>query len=248
MGQNIADWKKVTLYLPYVSGLVVVFGLLRQASYYHYYQIEIQNFIGISELLLAWMDEMYSFLSFLVFIILSLATDTYIAEYVYEWPLKKKNRQALIWRMIASFVLFIVFFTIPPGVLALFLLVGLLLPISLFPAYIIVNNFFQDTLGWGKLNLTVFKFIYGSVFSILLIFNLTRKAISEVNEGNYYGTTITTEDSVYISNSNSTYIGKTEKYYFIFNKEDSSSTIIPSDEVILFKLKSKRYSPIKNAK
>jgi len=39
---------------------------------------------------------------------------------------------------------------------------------------------------------------------------------------------VTTSDTTYVSADNSFFIGKTEKYLFIYKKKDSSTDIIPS--------------------
>ena len=51
-------------------------------------------------------------------------------------------------------------------------------------------------------------------------------------------TKIYTNDSTYISESSNYFIGKTEKYYFIYNKDKKSSLVIPEREVSKFELHS----------
>lgn len=70
------------------------------------------------------------------------------------------------------------------------------------------------------------------VFSILffIIFK-TSLEIGRINRNWYKGTIVKTADSTYTSIDSSYFIGKTEGYIFIYNKKDTTTSIIPTSEV-----------------
>jgi len=79
------------------------------------------------------------------------------------------------------------------------------------------------------------------IISVLMVVTLlgtrTSNDIRHVEHGMYKSTIIKTKDSTYISTDSSFFIGKTEKYVFIYNKKDSTTTIIPTESVELITMK-----------
>ena len=63
--------------------------------------------------------------------------------------------------------------------------------------------------------------------------------IERVEDGKYDGTIIKTEDSSYVSNRESFFIGKSEKYVFIYNTKDTSTLVIPTESIKQMRIKSK---------
>ena len=59
--------------------------------------------------------------------------------------------------------------------------------------------------------------------------------VDATEKGEYTGTKIFTKDSTYVSDKNHFYIGKTQNFYFIYNK-NSSTLVIPEREVTKFEL------------
>ena len=72
--------------------------------------------------------------------------------------------------------------------------------------------------------------------SIYIVVAFSAADCVATEQGEYAGTKIYTKDSTYISDSSHFYIGKTQNYYFIHNK-DSSTLVIPEREVTKFDLK-----------
>lgn len=221
-------------YVPYLSGLIIILGLIRQIVYYHHYDIEIQNYIGVSELLLAWVDELLIF-SFAMFIFLinsifslndssfklnilgkiGIPLFTLLLCYIFTQQLLANDYVISTTYLI---LIFIVFFPM---------------------AGWIINGI----LNTHTISLANFKFSYFSVLVILVLVLITRNSINKVENGKYIGTKIFTEDSTYISDINHFYVGKTESFYFIYNKEAKTSLAIPEREV--FKFEMKKNIPVK---
>jgi hypothetical protein len=97
---------------------------------------------------------------------------------------------------------------------------------------------------------TLYK-LFGKSLAIVIVialsFNLfttllTRisNEIESVENGRYTGTIITTKDEKSdTSNATHYFIGKTEKFVFIYNKKDSTTAIIPTDDIKKIILKEK---------
>lgn len=81
-------------------------------------------------------------------------------------------------------------------------------------------------------SLTKLLTLVGFVQLILAI-----EEIGQIKAGKNLGTIIITEDSSYISTPENYYIGKTEKFAFIYNINDSSSLAIPIENIKIIKHK-----------
>jgi len=75
---------------------------------------------------------------------------------------------------------------------------------------------------------------YIAVFLFLTLIALIGLSVFEVEQtenGKYKGTIIKTTDNTYLSIETSFFVGKTEKYLFIFNKKDTTTFILPAESV-----------------
>jgi hypothetical protein len=77
------------------------------------------------------------------------------------------------------------------------------------------------------------------VFLAFYVLSATSNQIHFVETGKFNGTKIYTADSTYTSTDSSYFIGKTEKYVFIYNTKNKYTRIIPSESVLKIDLVSK---------
>ena len=82
------------------------------------------------------------------------------------------------------------------------------------------------------------NFSFMSVFVFASSVRLTTD-ITSIETGKYKGTIITTSDITYISNDSTYFIGKTEKYVFIYKSKENGTLVIPTESVKQMFIKSK---------
>lgn len=228
--KKTVSFSKLKEYLPYFSGLIILLGLLRQMIYYSYYHVEIQNYIGVSELLLAWMDEAWLFVFFVfntTMLFIFFSNQKYPKGKYATVKLKNMENRMIKISSIATFLLTIIlcFFSLyyfAAGIITFFFL----------PFYSLAKRI----LKFYPVSLKAFQFIYFSIGVFVTFTLLTAGSIHGVNKGAYTGTKIYTKDSTYVSDSIHFYIGKTTNYYFIYNKDKKSTLVLPEREVSKFEL------------
>jgi len=111
-----------------------------------------------------------------------------------------------------------------------------LLAYFIFIFYTLVVEFFRYFIFHGsKFKPKYFHLVFTLLLLGWLLQWFTLRDISKVRYGYYMGTKIYTKDSTYISDSSHYYIGKTQNYYFIHNR-DNTNMIIPEREVLKFDL------------
>lgn len=116
-----------------------------------------------------------------------------------------------------------------------FLIGNLLITTFLVPA--LLTNSFKTELFSTCNRIQGLMYIYVLTYFVLMF---TGTEIKKLGKGKYNGTKIITADTTYISTLNNYFIGKTEKYVFIFNVKEKSTTIIPTESVSKMEIASKK--------
>jgi len=243
---NESIWKNFKSAFPYLYFLIVILNLIKQGIYYFHFNIGIQDYIGLSELLLPIANFATPIMAFILIC-------CFYLWFVENNPVVVYRREKLImenakWTKIFWTEIRVTLFSLVAGIifsiigewLFVFTLVAVEL-IIIYPviSYFIIKNL--DNSYQKKLNPYL---LLVPLFITLIIFFIIGTVMEEnkVENGIYSGTKIYTKDTTYFSNSVHYYIGKTTNYYFIFNKDRQSSTIIPEREVIKFELKENEIS------
>lgn len=221
------NWKSIKEYLPYFSGLIILLGLLRQMVYYIHFNIPIQNYIGVSELLLAWIDESFLFFTNLIILI-------FYMRFLSVGSNFNLNRLGkIIFPLFAIFLFYQFINLLISRQYYSSITFLIIIFVSLYPlAGWIINIVLKKT----PIKLAYFQLIYFSICVILIFILVTRNTLKYVDDGKYIGTKIYTNDSTYVSDSTHFFIGKTENFYFIHNKDKKSTLVIPEREVSKFEL------------
>jgi len=222
------NWKSLKEYIPFLSVLsagIILFSLIEQCIYYGHFNIQIQGYTGISELFLAFADK-------LMLIVVGTAALAIVAWFYW----RKKSKIGATDLIILGIVCLVN--------LAMLLnhaadadYIRYLVPLVLI-SYIILTFmvYWGFSRVFGKeINIRILSTFYIIVAFFLLLVNTTYLEEDTTEGGRYLGTKIFTKDSTYVSDSTHFYIGKTQNYYFIYNK-DSSTLVIPEREVTKFDL------------
>ncbi len=233
--------KKFLGYLPHLSVLIIILGIIKQVIYFNYFKIPIQYFLGLPEIGLIVSSDLLIIAPtvFLMFLI-AIGEKTIFSKPEKIEPEvtleeRKKNAKTLIIYLsilivVSTVMLFLdihyslkITFRISIGLSATMIILLLYLPR------------FKDVLSDKEAKIAF-------IFSFLLIVGIIFKTANDIEaakEGKYKGTRIYTADSIYTSTDSSFFIGKTEKYIFIYNEKRKTSRIIPSESVKMIDMQSK---------
>lgn len=244
MGEKSFEEKKETKFktvlgiLPQFSILILLLSLVNQIIYYKRFALPIKYFTGFSELGLLVSDDL--FLTVLgLFFLIYYGYQYYSDISVPKSKTKEKKASDINPILIFSILVIIIF--------------------SLFISQSYVKDYSLKLLLWFfiffffaavifHLWLTLERTILGDRLALIVgvtsltiasLLAVTGFNIERVEDGKYDGTIIKTEDSSYVSNRESFFIGKSEKYVFIYNTKDTSTLVIPTESIKQMRIKSK---------
>lgn len=223
------NWKTLKEYIPLLSVLsagIILFSLIKQCIYYGHFNIQIQDYIEISELFLAFAGQ-------LMLIVVGTAALAIIA--VSHW----QNRPKIgVIKLIVLGIIIFVFLGMNLNHATDSTYFRYLIPLGFLSMVITISMIrFDSKKAYSiEINIRNLPTFFVIVVFFLLLINITYLEAASTESGQYLGTKIFTKDSTYVSDKNHFYIGKTQNYYFIYNK-DSSTLVIPEREVTKFELK-----------
>lgn len=235
---------RVIKYLPILSVYIIILGLINVYSYYSNFQIEIYQYISITEIGIILTKELFFLCLFSCIVIVLIIGYKDYANRIGKQSIRQKRHLIFLFRVLkrAFFLVFISTFLILLLInLELFLVVdkdlimfytSFFLLVMTIPIFIFRFKFLIKTFGIEKT--VVFLFV---LTTISLMLTSASYSSYRTRHGKYYGTIVMTSDSTYISTDSSFYIGKTQSYIFIHNAKDTSTISIPADRVIYLKIK-----------
>lgn len=245
--------KNIISHLPLFTVLIIILGIIKQILFYTNFNLPINSFLGLSELGLIISDDLIVYVP-VVLIMLSI---------IFYFPINnkttiKKGQEILngeeIDKQVKSLKKDLQRFLLLPRILLGFMLTfgiykitnavnfyekifvaALLQFFVLFAIIVFVQSYFLKHVSRHS------SFVALMFFSMLITFLLIgiSTEIHKVEKGKYAGTIIKTTDSTYISTDSSYFIGRTEKYLFIYNSKDSSALILPSEAIKSILIKKK---------
>jgi len=259
---------KIKERLPLITIIIFCLSLIKETAYYWHYGISITEFISLSEVGLLFANTLILLLLFIIIpYIFKILRDeievinfTEAANYVKEkFPErfeprvekiktpksiihynKPLNRASTLVLIIAD-ILFLLFFLSAlihygkPDYKYLYyaIIIGIIGVLMIGYKLVFYSEYRKQRKG-----LHIVLIALGLIALALIIAHLD---ISQVDRGKFFGTKIVTNDSStnHISDKNHYYIGKTDKYLFIYNSTDTSTSIINIQEVKTFDLKEK---------
>jgi|GEM_PF-1781133 len=233
--------------LPKLSVLIIVISIVYNIFYYNYFGLQIKYFMAFSELGIAISDDLVYLIPGYMLLVLTTMFSDKLNKFVTKVNRKKQGddekeikileeKNAVFARFIVSALILTIFileinFRHSKLIIfksALTMLVGFCI-ITIITAK---ENYLPNNL-LAKWNFTlVALFIISATFRLSFI-------LDRVTGGKYNGTIITTSDTTYISNDSTYFIGKTEKYIFIYKAKENGTLVIPSETVKQMFIKSK---------
>lgn len=229
-----------------ITAIIIVLGFIKNGLYYTYFNVPIKYFIGLSEIGMFISDDIlkviFAIASGQIFnLIGSLFSEDKPAveeakkEETAETIAKRKKRQGIYkvigWIAVFATTIFcIIYFDGYIGKIYVYTIIfGALVMYK-----VVENRNYFITRGYHYYHIIG---IYLAIFMCMEIITSSATDIKKTSKGKYNGTIIITEKGSDTSSSKRYFIGKTDKYYIIYNTLDSSADIIPSESVKGFHLK-----------
>jgi len=244
--------KKFLSSIPHMTLVVIILGLIKQIIYYNNFNFSIISYIGISELGLLVSNDLLVIVPSLLIMGL-IYTDTkpkeeikiadgikHTPEISSEKPKKKILHQKINftenWIIVIVFVVMLVFMVAAIAQNHYYDSLYLYAEAGFFFFLLLLILFKQQLQQYIKTSQVVTMAIVVALTCINFILRIS-KELEIVEKGKYTGTTIITNDSTYISSDSSYYIGKVEKFVFIYNKKDSSTFVVPIESIKKMRVK-----------
>jgi len=235
------NFKTLQTYLPYLSGLLIILGVMYVNFYYSFFGITIEKYLNISELLLLFIDKKIFALFILClsqFIIIKVILRAHKLEKIEK---KKENGNSKKYSVTGIVIPLIIFMNILVFFFNSFELVYIQIIDSIIICFyiVILGIIDQSTtvIFDKKINRSYINWLIAFFLCIGTLYTMVLLEEKRINNGYYTGTTIFSKDSTYVSDAQHYYIGKTENYYFIYNQKQKSTLVIPEREVLKFELK-----------
>lgn len=246
--------KRMFSNIPVLTLILIVLGIIKQILYYQNFHLPIKYFLGISELGLIVSDDLFYIISLILafciyylvtysasfhkkrFERLTKATEEIRSKFPNEQAFQKHIEKHIRRNNRIMFILYLIilvmsYFMFKPTNWNYASILMFFACWFFFTFYFILRRY-EDNL---------FPNYAGLFFYLILIFCYiifkTGLDIAYVESGKFKNTIVITDDTSYISNDTSYFIGKTEKYVFVYNTNDTSTTIIPTETIKKIKIK-----------
>jgi|GEM_PF-6346335 len=235
---------KLGISIAQISVMVIVLSILKQVLYYKNFNVPIESFLDLSGLGLIISADIVTLFPFVLFVALFLSL-------LFAWARSHEKKQLVLNKENNK----------KPAQISQKFLIGLLVLSMAIPAILGIvktsNFYYMAVKNIGSI------FIYGSLI-LVAVFTLFYKDksmslavtlstlsffigifffklgtdIAHAEIGSYKGTEIYVGDKPpLISNDSTFYIGKTDKYIFIYDKHSKSTTVLPSETITKIVLK-----------
>lgn len=257
--------KKILTNIPIATIIIITIGIFKQILYYQNFDLAIKYYLGFSEIGVIVSDDLLYILSFLLVMSIfpylnwsknsalgerkemekwhsdlrvKLKTEKAYKEYINKGMFStKRDKIILTIFIIAIGTTIYEAMTIISWNYSKYLILAAYIS---FMFSLFINLHFPDRL---------FPNYPNTAFYILLLFFCivckTGLDIDAVDNGRFKNTIIRTTDTTYISSDTSYFIGKTDKYYFVYNTKDTTTIVIPSETVKSAKIRDRGLSSSK---
>jgi hypothetical protein len=222
--------KNIGIKIAELSGFILLIGIIKLVVYFEAFHVPIKYYISISGIAINLSDDILILIPFLMIALLGF-TSGWVTRKIEES--KSGDIQHRITYSYNIFLITTILLIIGASTIAhLFIInfTSLIRFVSVIGTIILLNTIsYLSSLQVIKLTKILIAF-FVTILTSIIFFKLSYE-IDNVNSGLYTGTIIKTSDSTYISTKNSFYIGQVDKYIFIYNKSDSTTTLIPAESV-----------------
>lgn len=197
----------------------VIGGMIKVFTYYKLFGIFIFEFFDIKEVLTLFANNIFAYTIIIAYIIAMILLIPIIHFYY------------LVLAPIVFTVLSIIYFKLRKDI---FIYEVALQNLLFWGVFLIIYCTFPGLSKVGiNQNLLQYYFLVLIICSLIgfSLFNAANEYFKVVEKGYYFGTIIKFEDEEIISTMDKFYIGKTDKYIFIFNRLTKETEIIPSEKL-----------------
>lgn len=240
---------KISDFFSVISAVLVVFGMTYNILLYKNFNVDISEYISLTESLMLFLPALPKFL--LLLPLMLLAYDVLRPSVVYSEKINEDyalsnlfdgfflTKKGILWTSSIFIVVSIVAFVLSAtlnirsfrflGYGAAFAFVAMFLPVTL--------RMIFNSLKHKKLPRSVPIFIYlGIFFSLVVLISVDTKTFRIVHGfKNPSVHLIFSDDKTMITDSIIRYIGKTDNFIFFYNKTTKATSIIPISEIKEYK-------------
>lgn len=221
--------------IPILSIAIILTSLLKLTFFYSYFDVQIKYFIGLSELGILITDDLFVWLICSLSLVILVTLESLKTEPDKQGKIMHQGIEFLIIVILLSTIAVLVVNEI---ILVQQAFIALCISISVIIIFTILSWFsIFSKMIIASNNKWLVLFISSFISVVLIAVDVEVKTI---NSGKYTGTYIKTPTKEHTSSDSSFFIGKTERYVFIYNKKTKSTEIIPTDDIIAFNLKVNR--------
>jgi hypothetical protein len=233
---------------PFFSVFIIFLGFLKTIIYYGHFGVNINDFIALNEIVVLFFDDIIlGFLAVMLplfFLLVIINNDTRENDEKSNWPLVPVKKELKTFIIALNGIIFFCF-----AAISLVYYVQdysrriILGTISITIMYCFCVWFLQ--LVFQRIfNRNIHRLYYRIVISfyliVLAVVASSLESAHKTMKGKYVGTQVYTTDSVYTSTINNFYIGKTENYVFLYDKNLKIATALPNLEVKKLGIKKQR--------
>lgn len=231
------DWTDYLKLTPVIYAALVVIGFVKLYLYYKMFNINIGDYLELSEILVFFLDDLFIYIlvfAYLTFKFLRKYNESsniqnqdgghFLSD---EKTYRKKLKIGIISLLVIAALSTIFYFLLPLKSFLIFIPVVILIIWAIIHYYtrqLVVNQVIK--------NKSTYELIH---FSYLVILVVCYMAISEAETNKLYGYAYADEieykDQIIKSDSTQFFIGKTKNYIFYYNKEEHKTTAFPLKDV-----------------
>jgi hypothetical protein len=208
-----------TKFFPYVVPALILFGVSKLSFYYNYFNVSIISFLEFGEIITSF----FNFIVSIFITIISLVVIIIISYSLEDISIRNKRITGFLSLFILLFALDFIALKMKLEYFGVGMI--LILPATIIMLYVVGNSseFPKRIDGIKKLilvSLSFLSFMFIVWCGAFLDFDRVK------NRKMYYGVRISYLDStVFISDSNTYYIGNTSNYLFIYNQKENKTQV-----------------------
>ncbi len=228
--------------VPYFIPACIFLGILKLLIFYKSFSIDIVYFIGFSEILMSFLNNLWLYiimitapllLYFLFFKNEGQASNQKFTERL-NLTTKQRLNLAFTKNSLTDFLAFISLFPLLSMVIFFpFLFRYLILAVSQFIFRFLFNEWRVMEVKSGKdFDSLVQAIALASSFIVMLVIGVAFWETDEVRLGKYNNTKVVFKDATVIADTNNIFVGKTENFIFFYNRISKAPIVYKSSDLL----------------
>lgn len=225
-----------------LSIIILILGLIKSLVFYSAFNVPIKYFTSFSEVSIFISDNLLILAGNLLLLYYS------IFRFSPIFGTAKKNvglAKKLLNRLSDESFTSIIFSLIVIGVNIWYFFISkkthpnnlLYWSILIFSLFNLIIPEIRKEVSKETLSKAHFLLIYYFVFTLSVLLVTAGREVSAIQKGKFNGSSIVAENHTYIINDSLLFVGKSDKYVFLYRPKDSTSLILSSEKVETFNIK-----------